>query len=227
MWPIIWREIYDITTLPIICLMGSCWLGARHWQRLPASLKWMVMYLFFNLAIEIAARAASILWGQNLPLLHLYTVGECILLSLFYHKILDEESVFQRYFKWIVGITILLVVLNTIFLQSIFEFNSYGKTLVQLLIILFSLDYAFRFSEQTNTNIQLSRSIRLINSAVLIYYCGSLFVFMSSQFEIETRGALQILWDFNTVLNLFFQIVVFIGLWKVLFQPQKLSSSSA
>lgn len=226
MWHTIWSELYDITTLPVLCLLISCWLGLHHWRRLPEPMKRLVWFLSFNLFIEIGARVASIVWGQNLPLLHLYTFGECLLFSLFYRQILEEGSVFRQYFGWILGSALTLVVLNTVFLQNIFGFNSYAKTLVQILIILYALDYAFRFSEQAGPEPQLSRSLRLINSVVLIYYCGSLFVFMSSQFEIKTNGALRILWHINTVLNLIFQIVVLIALWKVVFHPRKLSSSS-
>jgi hypothetical protein len=204
----------------------SCLLALRCWSQLPLALKWLAVFLFFNLLIEIGARVASIAFGQNLPLLHVYTVGECLLFALFYRNILDEESVFQRYFNPILICVLISVVLNTIFLQGIFEFNSYAKTLVQILIILYALDYAFRFSEHAGPETPLNHSLQWINSAVLIYYCGSLFVFMSSQFELKTRGALQILWDINTVLNLIFQTIVFIALWKVLSPLRKLPYSS-
>ena len=227
MWTTIWKEFCDMTMLPIACLAVSCFVCIRYWSRLSDGLRVLAVFLFFNLFIEIAARFAGIVFGMNLPLLHLYTVGECLLFSLFYRNILDETSIFSRYFRWIVGIVLVLVVLNSIFIQHLLEFNSYAKTLVQLLIILYALDYAFRFSEQAETDTQLNRSLRLINSAILIYYCGSLFVFMSSQFELQTGGALHILWEINTVLNLIFQMIVLFALWKVVFHPPNLSSSSA
>lgn len=226
MWHIIWNELYDSTTLPVICLFCSCVLAACYWKRLPNPMQVLAIFLFFNLFIEIAARIASHVWRQNLPLLHLYTLGEYLLLSAFYWQILDRESVFRRYFNWIVGGVFLLVVLNSVFLQKLTEFNSYAKTLVQILIILYALDYAFRFSEQSLSDTVLNRMLRLINAAILVYYCGSLFVFMSSQFEIKTQGALRILWHINTVLNLIFHIIVFYALWIITFPPQKLSSSS-
>ena len=97
--------------------------------------------------------------------------------------------------------------------------------MVQLLIILCALDYAFRFPEQEETETRWSKPLRLANAAVLIYYCGSLFVFMSSQFELQTAGALKILWDINTVLNIIFQLLILIALWKAVFHPQKYYSS--
>ena len=226
MWDIIWNELYDSTTLPVICLLGSCILAGCYWKRLPDPMQVLAIFLFFNLFIEIAARIASHVWRQNLPLLHIYTLGECLLLSIFYRHILDDESVFRKHFYWITGGTLILVVLNTVFLQKPTEFNSYAKTLVQILVILNALDYSFRFSEQTLSDTLLNRMLRWVNAAILVYYCGSLFVFMSSQFDIKTGGALRILWHINTVLNLIFHIIVFYALWKIAFHQQKSFSSS-
>lgn len=227
MWPKIWAELHHISTAPVVCLLLSCCLGLRYWKRLPRPLQTLVIYLIFNFLIEIGARLAGFIYKQNLPLLHLYTVGECLLFSWFYRQILDNNSIFKRYFNWILGAVMVLVILNTLLLQGIFEFNSYAKTLVQVLIILYALDYAFRFSEQEGPDPVLSKSLRLINAATLIYYCGSLFIFMSGQFEVQMGEAIRILWKINTVLNLVFQIMIFIALWKVIFSRPKLSSSPA
>jgi hypothetical protein len=227
MWESIWKTVYDFAILPVLCLSLSCFVGLRYWNRLPRAFKILVVYLIFNLFIEISARAAAIFFRQNLPLLHLYTLGEYWLLSLFYREILDKESVFQGYFKWIVPTVLTLVVCNTVFLQSIFEFNSYAKTLVQFLIILYALDYSFRFSEREAATSPTERQLRLVNAAVLVYYCGSLFIFMSNHFALRMGNAIKILWDINSVLNLIFQIVVLVALWKVVSLHQKSSSSSA
>lgn len=227
MWERMLIQFQDLATLPLLCLLMSCILGLRYWQRLPRPFQVLVGYLVFNFLIEVGARMGAILFKQNLPLLHLYTLGECWLLSLFYREILDEDSVFQRYFKWIVGTVLGLTVLNTLFLQGIFEFNSYAKTLVQVLIILYAMDFAFRFSERNDPDPALTQMLRLVNSAILIYYCGSLFVFMSSQYETEMKDGIRILWQVNKGLNLIFHLIVFVALWKMVFKRPKSSSSPA
>ncbi len=220
-------QFYRISTIPLLCLLFSCILGVRYWRRLPQSLKALMVYLFFSFAIEIGSRLAAVAFHQNLPLLHVYTFGEVLLLSLFYRQILDDSSGFKQYFNWIVGAVLTLVVLNTIFLQGIFEFNSYAKTLAQVLIILYAFDYAFRIPEQEDNDPDLTRVLRQINAAILIYYCGSLFIFMASSFESEAREVFRRLWYVNKILLLVFQLIILIALWKVVFKPPKSSSSSA
>jgi len=227
MWEKIWHQFHEFTNIPLPFLLMSCILGLWHWQRLSKPFQVVVIYLIFNFLIEIGARVAGMVYRQNLPLLHLYTFGECLLFSLFYRQILDDSSVFKRYFGWILGAVLTLVALNTLFLQNIFEYNSYAKTLVQVLIILYALDYAFRFSEREDSFSGQRQPLRLFNAAVLIYYCGSLFIFMSSKFDLEMQGAILILWKINAILNLIFQLMVLVALWKSIFSQQKSSSSQA
>ena len=227
MWERALLQFYEFSNTPLPVLLLSCCLGLRYWHPLSHPLQVIVIYLVFNFLIEIGARITGILYRQNLPLLHLYTFGECLIFSLFYRQILDDASVFKRYFGWILGAALTLVVLNTVFLQGIFEFNSYAKTMVQVLIILYALDYAFRFSDWEEPDLVKNKSLRLINAAVLIYYCGSLFVFMSSQFELQMGAGIRILWKINSLLNLIFQIMVLIALWKAIFSPPKSSPSQA
>lgn len=225
MWTKFEHQFYDLATFPLLCLLLSCILGLRYWKMLPRAIRVLVVYLVFNFLIEIGARIASILYAQNLPLLHVYTFGELWLFSLFYNQILDKNSIFKRYFYWILGASLGLVLLNTIFLQGIFELNSFAKTLVQILIILYALDYAFRFSDVEESNPVLNNALQLVNAAILIYYCGSLFIFMSSQFEVQMGKGIRILWKINAFLNLIFQIMVLIALWKVIFNRPKSFSS--
>lgn len=221
----LWGQFINLAGLPLLCLAISSFLGAFYWQRLSKSLKWLVLFLFFNLFIEITARFAAVAFRQNLPLLHLYTLGEFLLFSLFYRQILDDQSVFKKYFSPLITLGLGLVVLNTLLLQSIFEFNSYSKTLVQVIIILYALDYAFRINENTHPNTVQYQGLRLVNAGVLIYYCGSLFIFMASKYSNAVGEAFRIFWQTNIILNLIFHSVILIALWKVLnFRPKSSSS---
>lgn len=217
-------DIFKFATLAnvsVLVLLLSCMVGLRYWKRWPGAMRILVIFLVFNFCIELGARLAGHYFRQNLPLLHLYTFGEFLLLSLFYRQILSEKSYFVKYFKWIFPIVLALIVLNTLCLQGIFEFNSFAKTLVNIFLILFALDYAFRLTEVQGAETQEDSALRWINAAILLYYCGSIFVFMSSQFELETGGALKILWQINAVLNLVFQIVILTSLWKVAYRHRK------
>lgn len=213
-----------VSAFPLFCLSVSCilWL----WKRTNFSdpLQILGYFLLFNLFIEMGARGFFVFKvSNNLPLLHIYTLGEFLLLSFFYRKLLPDYNFFRKFFPAFLLIVSLLILLNTIFLQSIYVFNSYAKTLVQIILIIYSMMFFFNLPETSNFKTAEGWSLRIINSAVLIYYCGSLFIFMFSNIFIEKGLIYNGFWIFNAVLNFLFQILVLLGLWRVAFRRPKLS----
>ena len=179
---------YYAFNLPLFFfLILSCSIGIIHYKKLSSPFKLLVGYLCFNLAIEVGSIFGAIVYHQNLPLLHLYTVGEFILWTLFYDRLFKEKTFLNKYLYWILGIIGILVVLNSVFVQSIFSYNSYAKTLVQTLIICYALRYSFHFTEDAIHPTLEYRMLRVINAIVLIYYSGTLFIYMSSIFWLTDR----------------------------------------
>ncbi|MFM9946902.1 MAG: hypothetical protein ACKV1O_03090 [Saprospiraceae bacterium] len=212
-----------VSAFPLLCLSVSCVI----WVMKRASFSWPLQilgyFLLFNLFIEIGARLIVYFVPNNLPLLHLYTVGEFVLLSFFYRSLLPEHVIFRKFFPVLLVMVSLLILMNTLFLQSIFVFNSYAKTLVQIILILYAILFFFHLPEASSFKTQEGWSLRMINSAVLIYYCGSLFIFMFSNIFIEKSIIYHGFWIFNALLNFLFHILVLIGLWRVAFRRPKLS----
>lgn len=217
MWQILRYELSDLSAPAVLCLLASCVLCLRYWQRLDPPLRILAIFLFFNLSIEISSRVLSYWESGNLPLLHLYTPVEFVLFSLFYRKILDPYSIFRRYFVSIVVGTTAAVIANSLYWQTLTHFNNYGKTLVQVLLILYALEYAFGPDMGGERTVVQRKTLSLINTAVLIYYCSSLFVFLFSPLAQKAGDPLTFLWDANALLNLVFQVLIFLGLWKTVF----------
>jgi hypothetical protein len=227
MWNTIFKEIQHLSSPNLIFLYASCLLCLFYQSSLPEAYKRISWYLFFNLFIEFSAHTAAHWYHQNLPLLHLYTLGEFWLWSIFYGFILDKNALLNRYFYPFTGFISLLLVLNSVFIQSIFVYNSYAITLVQLIIILYSLSYAFYFPEEKEANILPKSLLRIVNYTVLISYCSTLFIFMSSKFWLVDKDpAYVFLNDINQYINTLFQLTLFIVLWKVIRIQKKSSNMS-
>lgn len=236
MWSIMfikWSKVvlylnYYASNLPLFSfLILSCSIGVIHYKKLSSPFKILVVFLCFNLAIEVGSIFGAIVYHQNLPLLHLYTLGELILWTLFYDRLFKEKTFLNNYLYWILGIIGTLVVLNSVFVQSIFSYNSYGKTLVQTLIICYALRYSFHFTEDAIHPTLEYKMLRAINAVVLINYSGTLFIYMSSIFWLTDNGAFNFLSAVNIVLNTIFQLIILITLWKVVFTHRKSSFLSS
>ena len=147
------------------------------------------MYLVASLFISVPAFILSYKGVNNLPLLHLFTVVEFILLALFYNSILSESS--RVYIKPILIVVAILLVLNSIFLQGVYEYNSIAKGISQIFILGLSIYYIFNSDKhQIRKDNSEVGFLNMINGAILFYFAGSLFIFMSTNFLISMTDAL-------------------------------------
>lgn len=192
-------------------LSSSILILFLSWKRIPLSLKYLAGFLVWNFLTEVTAFLLLENDIGNLPLLHLYTLGEFLLFSLFSRQINLKSTFFTK--NVFILISSILIVLNSIFLQDIAGFNSNAKTFVQIIIITNAILFFYQNSSELRAT---NSSIKLINSAILIYYSGSLFIFMFSNYFLS-RGIRihQGFWIFNALLNLIFQILVLIAIWRV------------
>jgi len=229
MWNKIIYELSRFEGLVFLFLIPCCIVGAIGWKQFPRALKLIVVFVWFDLCTEIILRVLAHAFKDNNPGLPFYAIGQMVLWSLFYREILPRRSVFVRYFKPITGVILLLIVLNSVFIQPLHTFCSYSITLVQIMIILYGIAFAFRFLEEANLdeNLLEQQSFRYINSAVLLYYCGTLFVFMFGQFltsDLTAQRDFYFLWRANILLNMILHIVILIILCKTIFSPRILQN---
>ncbi len=222
MWKSIYFELSQFPAIIFIFLVPCCIVGAVHWRRLPEPIKILVVFLWFDCAIEIGLRTMPYYGSRNnLPLLHVLTVVQIIVWPYFYSKVMRPDATYRKYMPWIMGVGLVLVVFNTLFLQGLDQFNSYAITLVLVVVILLALDFAFNFSVVSGVNKELAKILQRINASVLLYYCGSLFVFMFSGYAARTwANGYNVLWNINVVLNCIFYLVVLLGICSLIFKTR-------
>ena len=168
------------------------------------------LFLIVGLIIQIVAKVLWVNSMNNLPLLHIYTLFEFVLLSLFYRGILELAPKWERNFNGLILLFSLLIILNTLYLQAPKSFNSYSKTLVQACIMGYAILYLFRILQEPVYSPK--RRFNLLNAGILVYYAGSLFIFMFG--GILTTDNFQIIfWVINSAFYLGFQLLITYWIW--------------
>lgn len=133
-------------------------------------------YLILLVVIGGGSKVLFYLKENNLPLLHLHTLGEFLLLSMFYRRLLSNK----KFITWIIFIVGAGIILNSVFLQNIWSINSNARAVAQATIIFYSLLLFFDRLKAIDSKI-LYRPLFLINTAILIYFSGSLIIFIFSE----------------------------------------------
>ena len=192
-----------------------------NWKRLSAALKIFGTYIGLSFFVNTLSIVLIYIIRpyNNFWLLHLLTLGEIILLSFFYYHLVKDNRSFQKFIQITIPIISVLVICNSIFLEPITWYNSNAKTLTQVFIISYSIYYFYVVSTKEILTDSYNKSLYLINSGVLLYYTGSLFIFMFGKlaahlgFEIWKFFLL-----FNSILYFIFLIVILISLWRIIYK---------
>lgn len=208
------KYIIIISHVPI--LITSCY-ALITFRKQQTILKVFSCFLFLSYLVQFASLLFWFNRMNNMPLLHAYVGIGFLMLAVFYKKVL--EGFINGAVIYSVAIAFfILSLLNTLFLQSVFAFNSYALTLESVLLIIFSLTTYILLLDKTvkEKRKSLVSSINWINSGIFIYYVSNLLIFyfsgyFSRYFSLEFNR-------YTWVVHSFFSVVMytffFIGLWR-------------
>ena len=199
---------YIATLITVVSIGYYAW--NRH--RLPPYIRYLAAFLTMHLTLDFIALFLARAGIPNLPLLHLYTLLEFVLLGLFYRSLLRSPYWLPPYFRWFFGAGVVFIVANTLFLQAPFEFNSYAKTFSSTSIILFALLYFYNSILGEIAAPQRS-GLHLINTGLFVFYMGTLLIFLFSDFlRRNDQNILFEIWNANLILSILLQSLLLIGL---------------
>ena len=212
--------LINLAYVSIFILGLNCLLYWTSFKIHSKSVRWFTYFISISFGIQITAEWQAHNSETNLPLLHLYTLLEFIILSIFYKKILKNEINFQKWVTFIILIIGLLIIANTYFLQPLTTFNSNAKTLTQIIFITYAIIYYFSILNKRTTPNPI---INLLNAAILLYYAGSFFIFMFSNVLLTNleEDTQLLFWIFNSLLYLVFLLMVFIAGWQIFRKHKK------
>jgi hypothetical protein len=113
----------------------------------------------------------------------------------------------------LVGCFVLFGLLNLFFIQGPFNFNSYTSSLASILFILTSLTYFYILVQELPTEEITKLPMFWINTAMLIYYSGTFFLYLSADYLINVlKNNLIAIWLIHNFLGLIFYSIIGYGL---------------
>lgn len=150
-------------------------VGAYTRAYAQRGLQSIYLYLVVGGITNVVARAVGAAHLNNLPLLHIYTILE-LLLVLRYFRSLARGKYVSLGIQLLYVVFPLLAVLNFLFVQSIFTFNSYPRALASVIIVGLCLHFFFREDD----NAPQQQAHRWINFGLLQYFGSAAFMFAFS-----------------------------------------------
>lgn len=160
---------------------------------------------------------AALVIGQglhlnNLPLLHIFTILEFGLLAGIFRDHLQPTVRPGQLYGLIAGFTI-FAILNSIFNESILQFNAVARGVESILIILLVLLYFYVTLKTLKVSRLESSPLFWISSGLLIYFSAGLFVFIYSNYVLESQQASFTVWGIHTFMSIVRNLFFAVALW--------------
>ncbi|WP_240723450.1 hypothetical protein [Flavobacterium sp. GT3P67] len=165
------------------------------------------MYLGLVFVVQIWAEILIQQKCNNLFLSHFYFVGQFVILSLFYEKILKEEYQ-KRIVKigFIIGLLVLAIQYSTD-VSLFIKFNLFEIFLTSFILIVFA---SFHFYNLLNEK----KEFYYINMGILMYLCGSTILFLTGNLAIMLHSKFNKMpWILNSFLYIIYQVFILVE-WK-------------
>lgn len=194
------------------CILIPLWLSfqKRNYQQ-----SYSRPLFFYFLVATIVQAASYVLWllkVNNLPLLHLYTPLEFLLVTYIFYSVSSSERL-KLLLKIICIAFLFFSLINSLFIQSVYRFNSYAKTLESFFLILICINWFFNTLTDVNG---YQKPFAWMASGFLIYFSGSLLLYVLSNYLLSFVQQWQLYaWYFHTFLLLVQYILTVVGLCYV------------
>lgn len=186
-------------------------MGIYKYRRLPARQRALLLYLC--VAVTINAIASIYSHQNNLPLLHIYTMLEFILLIRYYILIFRGRKIVPCLVA--AGIIFpVFCVINFLFIQSIYTYNSYTRPLGAIILMLCSLLYIA--APSTGEEQWADVPDNWVNAGILLYFSGALAQFSFSNVLEATapHSVIMLIYVLHATLVLIMYILFTISFYK-------------
>jgi len=203
-----------ISTFSQLLQLGLVLMWAFQYRKLPSPARWLGWYLLLNLVVQMAALWLIFQQGNNLALLHLNTALEFVFFSLLFRELYRFQAWFRPIFPYWLGSIILLLVVNSVWLEPIDTFNSSAKALVSSILIAYVVLYFFDTYGRVDISRGQPRALSWVCFATMIYYSGSLLIYLFPHISLNKtlESTYAYLWVLNVLLYVVFLLIVLVAM---------------
>ncbi len=193
----------------ILPLLLAIW---KYHRLNPIQKKLSYLLILFSITELIA----NILWYQklnNLPVYHFYTIIEFLCIISIYKDALHKIYPTRLFIVLAVSFSLFCVV-NMLFFQSLFMFNSNATTVLGILVISLSLSYFYALLKEVKYTLLERNPMFWLNAGFLIYFSSNLLLFfINNSMFTKADEVSYLVWGLHAIVNFILVIFFTIAIW--------------
>jgi hypothetical protein len=170
------------------------------------------------LLVSVVEISGRILWyfsKNNLFLYHFYSVAEFLLLGLLYKRNLNG-LIRPKHMNAVMIAFVSFATLNTLFFQSLKQFNSNVTLVESLLLIIFAVLYFYKMLNDLQYKTLERNPMFWINISVITYFSGALVLFhVANDLIPESLKVRGVIWGVHSLFNIVHYALYALAIWVV------------
>lgn len=190
-------------------------VGLIYYKRFSPELKTVFYFVVFGVLTESYTRFhLHFIMKNTMPIGHFYFPVAFLIMGLFYMQVL-KDFIKPKYILTPIILFVTYCLINTLFIQSLFEYASLVGSIGAMILFLFSVAFFTKVMVEAKILKLSEEPLIWINTAVLIYYAANFFY--HSLFNVRLNASLEIALlsvKIFTALNILFYLIIIIGFLK-------------
>lgn len=194
--------------IPVLVAFGRRQqLAARHWILFA----YLIVALFGNILARYLAQQGL----RNTPLFHLHTIVE-MLLFCFFFRTLFRGKLIRNIIVAVAILFTLYCIVNFVFLQSIYSFNTYTRPIEAIVLILLCVIYWWKTGTAEDNRPWTNVADNWAVGGILFYFSSALFLFIFSNYLLQhvSKQANVLVWNIHAGIVLLMYLLLTITFLK-------------
>ncbi len=199
-----------IAYISILSALIPIVLGLIQWRKLVLELKLIVWIGITSFLIDVVCLILGRYSINNYPLINLLCPVQLALFMYVFSMFFEEKLSFKIVFACF----LVFFVINFIWIENPFEFNTNSNGISSLILIAITIRYLYKLLSELPEIHIYKLPMLWIAFGVLLYCSGTLFVFLASKYLIKSPADHQSVWIITLLLNISQFIFFGVGLWQ-------------
>jgi len=190
-------------------------LAFYRWKDLNKTQVFLALVVLVTLATEVTSTTivALVENPNNLPLYHIFVVMVFILSNRLY-RIALANFLNKWMFDLLLVLFCLFALINSVFIESIWTFNSNAVFAAGTIYIFYSLLYFYTLLQSGGQGVN-EDPVFWLSIGLILYYSGSLSLFIVINYLTQNPNeSVTNAWLLNSVFNLVLNFFYTVALWK-------------
>ena len=191
-------------------------IGCYRYRYFTKELKFVFYFVAFGVLTEIYSKFHQhFIMKNSMPIGHFYFPIAFLLLGLFYKEVL-KRFIQAKHIVLIILAFETYCLINTLFIQSLFDYASLVGSIGAMILFLFSIALFTKVMVEAKITKLTAEPIIWINTAILVYYTGNFFYHSLYNLRLSASMEISILAiKLFSGLNILFYLIIAIGFLKV------------